>query len=80
MIRADLLWLAIVAVLFAIIGAFYYLRIVWMMYFEKPQDMSVIEASMDMRVALSANALVILALGIMPHSLMAVCLGALGVN
>jgi len=79
-IKADLLWLAIVAVLFALIGAFYYLRIVWMMYFEKPQDMTVIEASMDMRVALSANALVILGLGIMPHSLMAVCLGALGVN
>jgi NADH-quinone oxidoreductase subunit N len=79
-IKADFLWLAIVAVLFALIGAFYYLRIVWMMYFEKPQDMTVIEASMDMRVALSANALVILGLGIMPHSLMAVCLGALGVN
>jgi NADH-quinone oxidoreductase subunit N len=79
-IKADFLWLAIVAVLFALIGAFYYLRIVWMMYFEKPQDMTVIEASMDMRVALSANALVILGLGIMPHSLMVVCLSALGVN
>ncbi len=79
-VQADFVWLAIVAVLFAIIGAFYYLRIVWMMYFEKAEDMTPIEAGIDMRVALSANALVILGLGIMPHSLMAVCLGALGIT
>lgn len=78
-VKAGFIWLAIVAVIFAFIGAFYYLRIIWMMYFEKPQDMTPIEAGMDMRVALSANALAILGLGIMPHSLMVVCLGALGV-
>jgi len=78
-VSAGFVWLAVVAVLFAIIGAFYYLRIIKLMYFDKPEDMTPIEAGMDMRVALSANALVILLLGIMPQTLMAVCLGALGV-
>jgi len=78
-VQAGFIWLAVIAVLFAIIGAFYYLRIIWMMYFEKAEDTTPIEAGMELRVALSANALVILGLGIMPHTLMAVCLGALGV-
>jgi len=79
-VDAGFIWLAIVAVMFAIIGAFYYLRIIKLMYFEKASDMTPIEAGMDMRVALSINALVILLLGIMPQTLMAVCLGALGVS
>jgi NADH-quinone oxidoreductase subunit N len=78
-VSAGFVWLAVVAVLFAIIGAFYYLRIIKLMYFDKPEEMAPIEADMDMRVALSANALVILLLGLMPQTLMAVCLGALGV-
>jgi NADH-quinone oxidoreductase subunit N len=79
-VDAGFVWLAIVAVMFAIIGAFYYLRIIKLMYFDKASDMTPIEADMDMRVALSANALVILLLGIMPQTLMAVCLSALGVS
>ncbi|EDN69924.1 NADH dehydrogenase I, N subunit [Beggiatoa sp. PS] len=79
-VQAGFVWLAVLAVLFAIIGVFYYLRVVWMMYFEKPKDLTPIEASMDMRVALSANALIILALGMMPQTLMAVCLQALGIG
>jgi NADH-quinone oxidoreductase subunit N len=79
-IQAGFVWLAVLAVLFAIIGVFYYLRVVWMMYFEKPKDLTPIEAGLDMRVALSANALIILALGIMPQTLMAICLQALGVG
>lgn len=79
-VDAGFVWLAIVAVMFAIIGAFYYLRIIKLMYFDKASDMTPIEAGMDMRVALSANALVILLLGIMPQTLMAVCLSALGVS
>jgi NADH-quinone oxidoreductase subunit N len=79
LVQAGLVWLAVLAVIFAIIGVFYYLRVVWMMYFEKPTDLTPIEAGMDMRVALSANALIVLFLGIMPQTLMAVCLQALGV-
>jgi NADH-quinone oxidoreductase subunit N len=79
-IDAGFIWLAIVAVMFAIIGAFYYLRIIKLMYFEKAEDKTPIEANLDMRIALSANALIILLLGIMPQTLMVVCLGALGVS
>jgi len=49
------------------------------MYFDKAENRTPIEAPMDMRIALSANALVILLLGIMPHTLMTVCLEALGI-
>lgn len=78
-IQAGFIWLAVVAVIFAIIGAFYYLRVIKLMYFDKAEDTTPIEAGMDMRLALSANALVILLLGVMPHTLMVICLGALGV-
>jgi NADH-quinone oxidoreductase subunit N len=78
-VHAGYIWLAVVAVIFAIIGAFYYLRIIKLMYFDKPTDLTPIEAGTEMRVALSANALVILLLGLMPHTLMTVCLDAFGV-
>jgi NADH-quinone oxidoreductase subunit N len=79
-VQAGLVWLAIAAVFFAIIGAFYYLRIVKLMYFDKSENLILIEAGMDMRVALSINALVILLLGLMPHTLMSICLSALGIT
>ena len=79
-VQAGLVWLAVAAVFFAIIGAFYYLRIVKLMYFDKSENLILIEAGMDMRVALSINALVILLLGLMPHTLMTVCLSALGIT
>ena len=79
-VQAGLVWLAITAVFFAIIGAFYYLRIVKLMYFDKSENLILIEAGMDMRIALSVNALVILLLGLMPHTLMTICLSALGIT
>jgi NADH-quinone oxidoreductase subunit N len=66
-------WLAVVAVLFSLIGAFYYLRVVKLMYFDEPVDQSVISASADMRIVLSVNGLAVLALGLMPGSLMSAC-------
>lgn len=78
-VNAGFIWLAVLAVLFAVIGAFYYLRIVKFMYFDKPTDLTPIEASTDIRVALSANALTILLLGLMPNTLMVICLGAWGI-
>ena len=79
-VNAGFIWLAVLGVLFAVIGAFYYLRIIKLMYFDKAENRTPIEAPIDMRVALSANALLILLLGIMPHTLMTVCLGALGIS
>lgn len=69
----GLIWLAITAVVFSIIGAFYYLRIIKIMYFDKADDSSSLVASADMRVVLSANGLLILGLGLFPNLLMAFC-------
>ncbi|MCX7141111.1 MAG: NADH-quinone oxidoreductase subunit NuoN [Proteobacteria bacterium] len=73
LLAADMTWLAVVAVLFSLIGAFYYLRIVKLMYFDEPIDTAPIEPSLDMSVLLSVNGLAVLALGILPQSLMALC-------
>jgi NADH-quinone oxidoreductase subunit N len=73
-VEADMVWLAVVAVLFSLIGAFYYLRVVKLMYFDDPLQTAAIESSSDMRLALSINGLAVLALGILPGPLMSVCL------
>jgi NADH-quinone oxidoreductase subunit N len=78
-VDGGLVWLAVVAVLFAIVGAFYYLRIVRLMYFDKAEDLTPVVAAPVLRVMLSANALAILALGIYPSGLLALCASALGV-
>ncbi len=70
-------WLAVVAVLFSVVGAFYYLRIVKLMYFDDPTDSAVLGGSGLMRTVLSANALLVFALGIAPAALIAVCRQAL---
>ncbi len=77
-VNVDMVWLAATAVVFAIIGAFYYLRIVKLMYFDKSEDTSPLVASTDMRMALSANGLAVLALGIFPGQLIALCTSAIG--
>jgi NADH-quinone oxidoreductase subunit N len=61
------------AVLMATVGAFYYLRIVKIMYFDSPLDDSPITASYDMRFVLSLNACALLFLGIFPQTLMNIC-------
>jgi len=76
-IEADYLWLAVVAVLFSLIGAFYYLRLIRLMYFEAPADTAPIEPRADVRLLISANGLAMLLLGILPEPLMALCLYAI---
>jgi len=72
-VQIGYVWLAVVAVIFSLIGAFYYLRIVKLMYFDAPHDTAPILAQPDMRLLMSANGLAVLALGIMPQPLMALC-------
>lgn len=74
--HAGYTWLAVTAVMFSLIGAFYYLRVVRMMYFEKPLDHHPIEPSADQRLLMTLNGLSVLALGIMPQQLMAMCIYA----
>jgi NADH-quinone oxidoreductase subunit N len=76
-INGDMVWLAVAAVLFSVIGAFYYLRVVWLMYFEAPQDNTQIKKDFDFRFVLSANGLAVLGLGLFPGVLMALCVSAL---
>jgi NADH-quinone oxidoreductase subunit N len=76
-VEADYLWLAVVAVLFSLIGAFYYLRLIRLMYFEAPTDGAPIEPRADVRLLLSANGLAMLVLGILPEPLMGLCLYAI---
>ncbi len=76
-VRADMVWLAVVAVIFSVIGAYYYLRIVKLMYFDKPDDTAPIEPAFDMRIVLSANGLAVLALGIFPGALSMLCVEAM---
>jgi len=69
-------WIAVVAVVFSLIGAFYYLRIVKLMYFDAPVDTAPIAASGDVRALLSANGLAVLVLGIAPQPLLVLCIEA----
>lgn len=74
---AGFAWLAVLAVLLSLVGAFYYLRVVKLMYFDAPQDSAPIRAQPDMRLLLSANGLSLLALGILPQPLMALCVASI---
>jgi NADH-quinone oxidoreductase subunit N len=70
---AGFLGLAIVAVLLSLIGAFYYLRIVRLMYFDEPVDGTPIVAPVGARLLLSLNGLAALVVGIVPGWLMTIC-------
>ena len=76
-VNAGFTWLAVVAVMASLVGAFYYLRIVKLMYFDDPTDSSPIAARLDNRVLLSANGLALLLFGILPQPLMGLCVVAL---
>ncbi|MBK9571463.1 MAG: NADH-quinone oxidoreductase subunit NuoN [Rhodoferax sp.] len=65
--------LAVFAVMMSLIGAFYYLRVVKVMYFDAPVGASAITAPLDVRAVLSVNAALVLALGLLPGGLMDLC-------
>ena len=71
------IWLAVVAVIFSLIGAFFYLRVVKLMYFDKPETETPIEAGIHVRLLLSANGLAVALLGIFPQVIMTLCAYAL---
>jgi len=75
-IKVDMVWLALVGVFFSIIGAYYYLRIVKLMYFDKPVDDTPLTAGMDARILLSVNGLSMVVLGLFPASIMSFCVAA----
>ncbi|PHV06842.1 NADH-quinone oxidoreductase subunit NuoN [Janthinobacterium sp. BJB412] len=71
------IWLTLVAVMFSLIGAFYYLRVVKMMWFDEPADNSPIVVNTDMSIVLSLNAIGVVVMGMLPGSLLNVCLDAM---
>ncbi|MCL4115154.1 UNVERIFIED_CONTAM: hypothetical protein GTU68_035884 [Idotea baltica] len=82
-VSADLVWLAVIAVVMSVVGAYYYLRAIKLMYFDQPDEVDSngeilvpANAGLDFKVLLSANGLSVIALGILPGALMSLCVMA----
>ena len=74
---AGYIWLAIAAVVLSLIGSYYYLRVVKVMYFDEPTDTRPIVSTFDVRAVLSINATAVLVLGVLPGGLMTLCRDAI---
>ena len=79
LLKSDRLWLAVVAVLFSLIGAFYYLRVIKVMYFDEPEAATptIETVSWIPRSLIILNGLAVLVLGLMPNGLLVLCLQAM---
>jgi NADH-quinone oxidoreductase subunit N len=77
-IDAGFMGLSVLAVLTAVIGAFYYLRIVKLMYFDEPETTAPIQAPIDFHAVLTVNGLAMLGLGVFSGGLIGVCVQAFG--
>jgi NADH-quinone oxidoreductase subunit N len=73
---AGLMWLALVAVVFSVIGAFYYLRVIKLMYIDDPESSEAIAAPVDFRAVLSVNGILMIGLGAFSGPLIAVCMSS----
>ena len=76
-VDAGHVWVAVFAVMFSLVGAFYYLRVVKLMYFDAPVDSAPIVANTDMRLLLSLNGIAIAVFGLFPDALISLCTYAL---
>ena len=70
-------WLAIAAVVISLVGAFYYLRVIKVMYFDEPLDAQPIQSTADVRAVMSLNGLAVLVFGLLPGGLMTLCAQAI---
>src|SRR5690606_25742587 len=76
-IGGDMMWLAIVGIVFAVVGAFYYLRVIKVMYFDEPEGQAIeVSNNGPLRMLFAVNALALLVLGIAWNPLMAWCQAA----
>jgi NADH-quinone oxidoreductase subunit N len=75
-IAAGYVWLAVAAVIFSVIGAYYYLRVVKLMYFDDPASTEPVHSTRGLKAVLSLNGLAVLFLGLTPGVLMTICLRA----
>ncbi len=72
-LQAGYLWAVVFAVLMTTVGAFYYLRIVKLMYFDESKIVAPINAPIEVQLVLSVNAFALLAMGVLPQTLMQIC-------
>ena len=79
-VQAGYVWVAVVAVVMSLVGAFYYLRVVKVMYFDEPADDTPIASSFDLKLVLSVNGVAIAILGLMPTQLIEGCARALSAS
>ena len=78
LIGAGWLWLAVLAVFFSLIGAYYYLRVIKLMYFDSPREVPLsFTPSGEIGGLLSVNGMAVLLLGILPQPLLALCINAM---
>ena len=75
-LSAGFTWLSILAVITAVIGAFYYLRVVKLMYFDEPEDTAPVTAPVDFRAVLTINGVAMLGLGIFSGGLISLCVSS----
>ena len=79
-VQAGYVWVAVIAVLMSLVGAFYYLRVVKVMYFDEPAETGPIQGGTDLKLLLSANGVAIAVLGLMPTTLIEGCARALAAS
>jgi len=79
-VEAGLVWLAVLAVIMSVVGAFYYLRAVKLMYFDKPISNQSLTMDMSFNALLTTNGFLVVALGLFPGLLMALCVEAIRVS
>jgi len=78
LLHTQHVWLATVAVLASVVGAFYYLRVIWFMYFDAGREQVAIPRLAMTRGALALNTLAVAGLGVMPNVLLALCTSLIG--
>ncbi len=77
LVDSGFIWLAAMAVFFSIIGAYYYIRVIKLIYFDQADSMTAIKSSKQMRFALSINGLALFILGLMPSALLTICVSVM---
>ena len=77
-VKADLTWLAMIAVIFSVVGAFYYLRVIKYMFFDEPAETQPVLAAFDVQLGLTINGAAIILFGLFPGLIMAACAAAFG--
>ena len=77
-LQVGYLWLAVLAVVLSVVGAYYYLRVVKLMYFDEPREIAAPQGSGALKLVLSLNGLAVLMLGVFPGLLLALCARVLG--